>query len=73
MFFNKNFMTLSEAATPLLALPLVAKRLLVVVLDVMLSLLAVWCAMYLRLDQVGLPLAQQGLVYVLAPLLGTEL
>ena len=66
-------MTLSQAAAPLLALPLVAKRLLVVALDVVLSLLAVWCAMYLRLDQVGLPLAQQRLVYVLAPLLAVPI
>ena len=66
-------MTLSEAATPLLALPLMAKRLLVVALDVLLSVLAVWCAMYLRLDQVGLPVAQQGLVYLLAPVLAVPI
>ncbi len=62
-------MTLSQAVAPLLALSLMAKRLLVVALDVLLSVLAVWCAMYLRLDQVGLPVDQQGLVYLLAPLL----
>lgn len=66
-------MTLSQAAAPLLALPLMAKRLLVVALDVVLSVLAVWCAMYLRLDQVGLPVAQQGLVYLLAPVLAVPI
>lgn len=66
-------MTLTGAVAPLLALPLVAKRLLVVALDVVLSVLAVWCAMYLRLDQVGLPLAQQGLVYLLAPALSVPI
>ena len=66
-------MPFSHAAAPLLALPLVAKRLLVVALDVVLSVLAVWCAMYLRLDQVGLPVAQQGLVYLLAPVLAVPI
>ncbi|MFM9902216.1 MAG: polysaccharide biosynthesis protein [Polaromonas sp.] len=66
-------MTLSQAAAPLLALPLMAKRLLVVALDVVLSVIAVWCAMYLRLDQVGLPVAQQALVYLLAPLLAVPI
>ena len=66
-------MPLSHVAAPLLALPLVAKRLLVVALDVVLSVLSVWCAMYLRLDQVGLPVAQQGLVYLLAPLLAVPI
>ena len=71
--FLQSFMPLSHAAAPLLDLPLVAKRLLVVALDVVLSVLSVWCAMYLRLDQVGLPVAQQGLVYLLAPLLAVPI
>ena len=66
-------MTLSQTVAPLLALSLMAKRLLVVALDVVLSVLAVWCAMYLRLDQVGLPVAQQGLVYLLAPVLAVPI
>ena len=66
-------MTLSQAVAPLLALSLMAKRLLVVALDVVLSVLSVWCAMYLRLDQVGLPVAQQGLVYLLAPVLAVPI
>ena len=66
-------MPLPHAAAPLLALPLAAKRLLVVALDVVLSVLAVWCAMYLRLDQVGLPVAQQALVYLLAPVLAVPI
>jgi hypothetical protein len=44
----------------------------VVIVDVVLSVLAVWCAMYLRLDQVGMPVAQQGLVYPLAPMLAVR-
>jgi FlaA1/EpsC-like NDP-sugar epimerase len=50
-----------------------AKRLVVVAVDVVLSVLAVWCAMYLRLDQVGMPVAQQGLVYLLAPMLAVPI
>jgi FlaA1/EpsC-like NDP-sugar epimerase len=54
---------------PLLALPRAAKRLVVVALDVVLSLLSVWAAFYLRIDQAGQPVAQQHYVYALAPLL----
>ena len=66
-------MILPNAAAPLLALSLTAKRLLVVALDVVLSVLAVWCAMYLRLDEVGFPVAQQWLVYLLAPALAVPI
>ena len=66
-------MTPSQAVGPLLALSLMAKRLVVVAVDVVLSVLAVWCAMYLRLDQVGMPVAQQGLVYLLAPMLAVPI
>ncbi|MFZ2295689.1 MAG: polysaccharide biosynthesis protein, partial [Polaromonas sp.] len=56
-------------AAPLLALPRPAKRLVVVALDLILILVSVWMAFYLRIDQVGLPQAQQKYVYLLAPLL----
>jgi len=56
-------------AAPLLGLPRFAKRLVVVVLDVVLSLLSVWLAFYLRIDQTGLPQLQQKYVYFLAPVL----
>lgn len=62
-------MQLHKSAAPLLALPRSAKRLVVVVLDICLSLLSVWIAYYLRLDQAGMPILQQAYVYVLAPLL----
>ena len=52
---------------PLLALPRPAKRLVVMVLDLALTLVSVWIAFYLRIDQTGLPQAQQPYVYLLAP------
>ena len=55
--------------TPLLALPRPAKRLVVIALDLALSLISVWVAFYLRIDQTGLPQPQQKYVYLLAPLL----
>ncbi|MEO5661432.1 MAG: nucleoside-diphosphate sugar epimerase/dehydratase [Polaromonas sp.] len=55
--------------TPLLALPRPAKRVVVLGLDLLLSLVSVWIAFYLRIDQTGLPQAQQKYVYLLAPLL----
>jgi len=54
---------------PLLALPRPAKRLVVVALDLVLALMSVWAAFYLRIDQTGLPQLQQKYVYLLAPLL----
>ncbi|MCM2295574.1 nucleoside-diphosphate sugar epimerase/dehydratase [Rhodoferax sp.] len=62
-------MPLSRFATPLLALPRPAKRLVVVALDLVLALVSVWAAFYLRIDQTGLPQLQQKYVYLLAPLL----
>ncbi|MEO8015946.1 MAG: polysaccharide biosynthesis protein, partial [Polaromonas sp.] len=56
-------------ATPLLALPRPAKRVVVIALDVLMMLASVWGAFYLRVDQTGLPFAQQAYVYLLAPLL----
>jgi FlaA1/EpsC-like NDP-sugar epimerase len=55
--------------SPLLALPRQTKRVLVVALDLLLSLISVWGAFYLRIDQTGLPQGQQTYVYLLAPLL----
>ena len=54
---------------PLLALPRLAKRLVVLGLDLFLSLISVWAAFYLRVDQTGMPVLQQKYVYLLAPLL----
>ena len=54
---------------PLLALPRPAKRLVVMALDLVLMLVSVWVAFYLRIDQTGMPQAQQSYVYLLSPLL----
>jgi len=62
-------MPFNKSAAPLLALPRPIKRLVVVALDLVLSLISVWAAFYLRVDQVGLPMLQQKYVYLLAPLL----
>ena len=59
--------------TPLLALSRPAKRLVVVALDLLLALVSVWAAFYLRIDQTGLPQAQQKYVYLLAPALAIPL
>ncbi|ART56095.1 polysaccharide biosynthesis protein [Acidovorax carolinensis] len=67
MAFNKF------VVSPLLALPRPAKRLVVVSLDLVLALVSVWGAFYLRIDQTGLPLLQQKYVYLLAPLLAFPL
>ncbi|TAM03067.1 MAG: polysaccharide biosynthesis protein [Paraburkholderia sp.] len=57
----------------LLELPRSAKRLVVVAVDLILALFSVWFAFYLRIDRAGLPHAQQGYVYLLAPLLAFPL
>ena len=54
---------------PLLALPRPAKLLVVIALDLVLMLVSVWAAFYLRIDQTGRPQAQQSYVYLLSPLL----
>ncbi|WP_454732094.1 MULTISPECIES: polysaccharide biosynthesis protein [Cupriavidus] len=64
---------MSQFTVPLLALPRSAKRLVVVALDLVLSLVSVWVAFYLRIDQTGLPIQQQKYVYLLAPLLAFPL
>ena len=58
---------------PLLEMPRPAKRLVVIALDLVLALLSVWCAFYLRIDQTGLPQQQQKYVYLLAPVLAFPL
>src|SRR5574337_731425 len=60
---------LSSSAAPLLALPRPAKRLVVVAVDLLLSVISVWIGFYLRIDQTGLPVGQQKYVYLLAPAL----
>ena len=67
MAFNKS------VVGPLLALPRPVKRLVVVALDLVLALVSVWVAFYLRIDQTSLPLQQQKYVYLLAPLLAFPL
>lgn len=62
-------MLFHRSAAPLLALPRPAKRLVVVAVDLILAVISVWVAYYLRVDQVGLPQLQQKYVYILAPLL----
>ncbi|WP_316868978.1 polysaccharide biosynthesis protein [Ralstonia wenshanensis] len=62
-------MLFHRSAAPLLALPRPAKRFVVVGLDLVLAVISVWIAYYLRIDQVGLPQQQQMYVYILAPLL----
>ena len=58
---------------PLLTLPRPIKRLVVVALDLVLAVVSVWAAFYLRIDQTGLPQEQQKYVYLLAPLLAVPL
>ena len=62
-------MSLNQFVGPFLGLSRPVKRLIVVALDVVLSIFSVWVAFYLRIDQAGLPLAQQKYVYLLAPVL----
>lgn len=62
-----------ELAAPLLALPRSIKRLIVVALDVVLALASVWLAIFLRFDQIGLPIAQQLFAYGLAPFIAVPI
>ena len=71
---KKEFnMLFTKSVTPLLALPRPVKRFVVVALDVVLSLVSVWAAFYLRLDQTDLPQLEQKYVYFLAPLLAVPI
>ncbi len=67
MLFNRSI------SAPLLALPRPVKRLVVLALDLLMIELSVWVAFYLRIDQTGLPQAQQMYVYLLAPALAIPL
>ena len=59
-------MLLSKALAPLLVWPRRAKQLVVLLVDVLAALLAVWLAFYLRIEQWGAPVAQQAWVYAAA-------
>ena len=61
-----QFQNLSAA---LLALPRNSKRLVVMALDLVLALISVWLAFYLRIDQLGMPENKQIFVYVISPAL----
>ncbi|QEA13276.1 polysaccharide biosynthesis protein [Comamonas flocculans] len=56
-------MSLDRALAPLLFWPRRAKQLLVLFVDLLTALVAVWLAFFLRLDQFSLPVQQQALVY----------
>lgn len=58
-----------QSKNSLLQLPRYAKRLIVLALDLIMSMIAVWLAFYLRIDQVSMPQGEQYFVYLLAPLL----
>lgn len=60
---------MNRFSAPLLALSRPVKRLVVGLLDCVLSIFSVWGAFYLRIDQTGLPQFQQLYVYILAPIL----
>jgi FlaA1/EpsC-like NDP-sugar epimerase len=64
---------IQNSSAALLALPRHSKRLVVIGLDLVLALITVWFAFYLRVDQLGLPQQQQIYVYVLAPLLAVPI
>jgi FlaA1/EpsC-like NDP-sugar epimerase len=59
--------------SPLIALPRLIKRVIVVMMDIALSLCSVWVAFYLRLDQTGLPILEQHYVYWIAPILAVPI
>jgi FlaA1/EpsC-like NDP-sugar epimerase len=63
----------NKLTAPLLALPRAAKRFVVVGLDLLLAVISVWVAFYLRIDQSGMPHQQQKYVYLLAPVLAFPL
>lgn len=53
----------------LLELPRFVKQGVVIVLDTIMSLIAVWLSFYLRIEQVGMPLHEHNIVYFLAGIL----
>ena len=64
---------INKSSASLLALPRNGKRFVVIVLDLLIALLTVWLAFYLRIDQVNLPQHEQVYVYLLAPLLAVPI
>lgn len=70
---KRPLVRLYEIAFPLVALPRAIKRLVVIALDVLLAVMSVWIAIFLRFDQIGLPVAQQSFAYALAPLLAVPI
>lgn len=63
----------SHYAKKVVALPRTSKRFVVIALDLLLALISVWVAFYLRIDQAGLPEQQQVNVYLLAPVLAVPI
>jgi FlaA1/EpsC-like NDP-sugar epimerase len=59
-------MSLNAFAEPLLGLPRAAKQGVVFTVDMLMSLLGVWLAFYLRVEQTGAPVFDQPYVYGLA-------
>lgn len=62
-------MQINKIIASLLELPRFVKQGMVIVLDIMMSLIAVWLAFYLRIEQVGLPLYEHNIVYLLSGIL----
>jgi FlaA1/EpsC-like NDP-sugar epimerase len=62
-------MLTNPSKNTVLQLPRYAKRMIVLTLDLLMSVMAVWLAFYLRIDQISIPQGQQYYVYLLAPLL----
>ena len=62
-------MVFQKTTANLLALPRNSKRHVVIYLDLFLTLITVWLAFYLRIDQTGFPENQQVFVYLIAPAL----
>jgi FlaA1/EpsC-like NDP-sugar epimerase len=58
-----------QSKNKVLQLPRYVKRLIVLALDLLMSIISVWLAFYLRIDQLGMPVGRQYFVYALAPLL----
>ena len=62
-------MAITSLVSGVLTMSRLKKRLVVIVLDVLLTLISVWLAFYLRIDQFGMPENQQIFVYLIAPAL----
>lgn len=66
-------MLLQKLTSPLIELPRLAKRVIVVLMDIALCLWSVWAAFYLRLDQTAFPILDQHYVYWIAPVLAVPI